>query len=97
MAKLIYTAITSLDGYVADANGNFDWAAPDDDVHAFVNELERPIGTYLDGRRLYEVNPIVVGGGNAALPDDVRIQLELIDLHRFENGVVFVRYVVAGR
>jgi hypothetical protein len=53
MAKLIYTAITSLDGYVADANGNFDWAAPDDDVHAFVNELERPIGTYLDGRRLY--------------------------------------------
>jgi dihydrofolate reductase len=55
MAKLIYTAITSLDGYVADANGNFDWAAPDDEVHAFVNELERPVGTYLYGRRLYEV------------------------------------------
>ncbi len=55
MAKLIYSAITSLDGYVADADGNFDWAAPDDEVHAFVNELERPVGTYLYGRRMYEV------------------------------------------
>ena len=55
MAKLIYAAITSLDGYVADENGNFDWAAPDEEVHAFVNDLERPIGTYLYGRRMYEV------------------------------------------
>lgn len=55
MAKLIYSAITSLDGYVADADGNFEWAAPDDEVHAFVNELERPVGTYLYGRRMYEV------------------------------------------
>ena len=55
MAKLIYAAITSLDGYVADENGNFDWAAPDEEVHAFVNNLERPIGTYLYGRRMYEV------------------------------------------
>ena len=55
MAKLIYSAITSLDGYVADENGNFDWAAPDEEVHAFVNDLERPIGTYLYGRRMYEV------------------------------------------
>jgi dihydrofolate reductase len=55
MAKLIYTAITSLDGYVADQDGNFDWAEPDEEVHAFVNDLERPIGTYLYGRRLYEV------------------------------------------
>src|SRR5450759_1360434 len=55
MAKLIFTAITSLDGYVADAAGNFDWAEPSEEVHAFVNELERPIGTYLYGRRLYEV------------------------------------------
>src|SRR5919106_375951 len=54
MAKLIYAAITSLDGYVEDADGNFDWAAPDEEVHAFVNELERPIGTYLYGRRMYE-------------------------------------------
>jgi len=55
VAKLIYTVITSLDGYIEDANGKFDWAAPDDEVHAFVNDLERPIGTYLYGRRLFEV------------------------------------------
>jgi dihydrofolate reductase len=55
MAKLIYSAITSLDGYVADEEGNFDWAAPDEEVHAFVNDLERPIGTYLYGRRMYDV------------------------------------------
>ena len=55
MAKLIYSAITSLDGYVADENGNFDWAEPDEEVHTFSNGLERPIGTYLYGRRMYEV------------------------------------------
>jgi dihydrofolate reductase len=55
VAKLIYSAITSLDGYVADENGNFDWAVPDEVVHAFVNDLERPIGAYLYGRRMYEV------------------------------------------
>jgi dihydrofolate reductase len=54
VAKLIYSAIGSLDGYVEDASGKFDWAAPDEEVHAFVNELERPIGTYLYGRRMYE-------------------------------------------
>jgi dihydrofolate reductase len=54
MAKLIYSAITSLDGYVEDKDGKFDWAAPDDEVHAFVNDLERPIATYLYGRRMYE-------------------------------------------
>jgi dihydrofolate reductase len=54
MAKLIYSAIGSLDGYVEDASGKFEWAAPDEEVHAFVNELERPIGTYLYGRRMYE-------------------------------------------
>ena len=55
MAKLIYSAITSLDGYVADEDGNFDWAEPDEELHTFVNELERPVGTYLYGRRMYEV------------------------------------------
>jgi len=54
MAKLIYSAITSLDGYVADADGSFDWAVPDDEVHAFVNDRERPVGTHLYGRRMYE-------------------------------------------
>ena len=55
MAKLIYSAITSLDGYVADRNGKFDWATPDEEVHSFVNDLERNVGVYLYGRRMYEV------------------------------------------
>jgi dihydrofolate reductase len=54
MARLIYSAIASADGYVEDAAGKFDWAAPDDEVHRFVNDLERPVGTYLYGRRMYE-------------------------------------------
>ena len=182
MAKLIYSAITSLDGYIADEDGNFDWAGPDEEVHSFVNDLERPVGTYLYGRRMYEVMapwetdptladqsrvmrdfaqlwqaadkivysktlqtpssartriepdfdpeavrqlktqtdrdltvggpdlaaqaikaglvdefhlffvPIVVGGGNQALPDHVRLQLALLDERRFGNGVVHLRY-----
>ena len=55
MAKLTSTAIMSLDGYVADASEKFDWAVPDEKVHTFINDLERPIGIYLLGRRLYEV------------------------------------------
>jgi dihydrofolate reductase len=55
MARLIYTAIASLDGYIADADGKFDWAEPDEEVHTFINDLERPVGTYLLGRRMYEV------------------------------------------
>ena len=184
MARLIYTAITSLDGYVADDTGGFDWAAPDEEVHEFVNDLERTAGTYLYGRRMYEVmvaweaihtltgqpaevrdfaeiwqaadkvvysrtlesvssarthierefdagavrqmksaaqrditvggphlaaeafraglvdelhlfiNPVVVGGGNRALPDDVRMKLELMDERRFGNGVVHLHYRV---
>ena len=54
MAKLIYSAIASLDGYVADEDGNFDWAVPDEEVHTFINDLDRPVGTYLYGRRMYE-------------------------------------------
>jgi hypothetical protein len=54
MAELIYSAIASLDGYVEDEQGGFEWAAPDAEVHAFVNDLERPIGLYLYGRRMYE-------------------------------------------
>jgi dihydrofolate reductase len=55
MAELIYSAIASLDGYVADEDGRFDWSVPDEDVHAFVNDLERAVGTMLLGRRMYEV------------------------------------------
>jgi dihydrofolate reductase len=182
MAKLIYSAITSLDGYVADEDGNFDWAAPDEEVHAFVNDLERPVGTHLYGRRMYEVMvywetahtradqppavqdfaaiwqaaekivfsktietvssaktrierdfdpeavrrlkatadrdltvggpelaaeairaglvdevhlflaPVVVGGGKQSLPDNVRVELELLDERRFGSGVVHLHY-----
>jgi dihydrofolate reductase len=186
VAKLIYSAIASLDGYVEDAHGRFEWAAPDEEVHAFVNDLERSVGTYLYGRRMYEtmvfwetastrrdlrpvsrdyaeiwqaaekvvysrtlptvssartrldrgfdhdavrrlketsqaditvggaelagqaiaagmvdelhllLGPILVGGGKAALPDDVRVRLELLDERRFAGGVVFLRYAVTG-
>ena len=55
MAKLIYSVITSLDGYIEDEDGKFDWAVPDEEVHTFINDLERPVGTYLYGRRMYEM------------------------------------------
>ena len=186
MAKLIYSAIASLDGYIEDASGQFGWAAPDDEVHAFVNELERPVGTYLYGRRMYDTMvywesppdlarqskavqdfaqiwqaadkvvysrtlsspssartsiereldvdavrrlketasrdltvggpelaaqaiaaglvdefqlflvPVVVGGGKRALPEGVRLSLELLDERRFGNGTVYLRYRVAN-
>jgi dihydrofolate reductase len=54
MAKLTYATQTSLDGYINDEDGNFGWARPSEEVHTFFNELERPIGTYLYGRRMYE-------------------------------------------
>ena len=182
MAHLIYSAISSLDGYIEDSDGNFDWAAPDEEVHRFINNLERTAGTYLFGRRMYEtmmvwetdpnlagqsplmrdfaqvwqaadkivysrtleavstrktqiernfdpeairrlkesveqdihiggaelaaqafrsglidechlfIKPIIVGGGKAALPDNVRLELELLDERRFGNGEVYLRY-----
>jgi dihydrofolate reductase len=181
MAKLIYSAITSLDGYVADEEGNFDWAEPDEEVHTFINDLERTVGTYLLGRRLYEVMvywetitlanqppfiqdfaeiwkaadkivysrtldtpsgartrierefdpeavrqlkasagrdltvggpelaahafkaglvdechlflaPVLVGGGTHSLPDNVRLELELLDERRFGSGIVYLHY-----
>ena len=78
MARLIYSAIMSLDGYTADADGRFEWAAPDEEVLAFVNELERPVGTYLFGRRMYETmryweNPDTVAGQSPLGLDFARI------------------------
>jgi dihydrofolate reductase len=183
MAHLIYSAISSLDGYIEDREGSFDWAAPDEEVHRFINDLERAAGTYLLGRRMYEtmmvwetdpnvandespimrdyaaiwqaankivysrtletvstrktqlertfdadairqlkaaveedisiggpelaahafraglidechlfLTPIIVGGGKPSLPDNVRIELELLEERRFGSGVVFLRY-----
>jgi dihydrofolate reductase len=181
LARLIYSAIASLDGYTADEAGNFDWAAPDAELHAFLNDLERDVGTHLYGRRMYEAMavwetmdvsaepevmrdyagiwraadkvvysrtlatpstprtrierdfdpqavrrmkeaagrdisvggpglaahalragivdeiqlflvPAVVGGGTRALPDGLRVDLELLDERRFAGGAVYLRY-----
>jgi dihydrofolate reductase len=182
MARLIYSAISALDGYTEDMEGNFDWAAPDEEVHGFINNLERTAGTHLYGRRMYEtlmvwetdpnlaaespitrdfaeiwqaankivysrtlqaastrktrlernfdpeairqlketveqniliggpelaahafrsglidechlfLIPIIVGGGKRSLPGNVRLELELLEEHRFSNGTVFLRY-----
>jgi dihydrofolate reductase len=74
MAKLIYSAISSLDGYVSDEDGGFGWCMPDAEVHAFINEVERPVGTYLYGRRLYEVmmywETVPTGPGESAVARD---------------------------
>jgi dihydrofolate reductase len=72
MGRLIYSALASLDGYVADAEGNFEWAAPDAEVHAFVNELERPVGTALYGRRMYEVLLAWETWDTTGEPDQIR-------------------------
>lgn len=74
MAPLMYSAITSLDGYIADASGSFDWAMPDEEVHAFVNDFSRPIGTHLLGRRMYEImrfwEGAPTGGSDSPAMDD---------------------------
>ena len=88
MAKLIYSAITSLDGYAADDDGNFDWAAPDEEVHSFINDLERPIGTYLYGRRMYEVMVAWETAPTLATQSHV---MEFADLWQAADKIVFSR------
>jgi dihydrofolate reductase len=89
MAMLIYSAITSLDGYIEDRAGNFDWAAPDDDVLSFLNELERPIGTYLYGRRMYET---MVYWETADVPaDESPATSEWAQLWRAADKVIYSR------
>ncbi len=87
MAKLICTAMTSLDGYIADEHGNFDWAAPDRDVHAFINDLERPIGTYLYGRRLYEA--MVFWETALTQPDQPPVVLDYAKLWQAADKIVY--------
>jgi dihydrofolate reductase len=89
VAKLIYSAIASLDGYVADAQGNFKWAQPDEEVHAFVNDLERPIGTYLYGRRMYEV--MKVWEGDEILADQPRCMHDYAEIWRSAEKIVYSR------
>jgi dihydrofolate reductase len=88
VAKLIYSAITSLDGYVADDGGNFDWAEPDEELHTFINDLERPIGTYLYGRRMYEV---MVDWETLTLPDQPPFIKDFAELWQAADKVVYSR------
>jgi dihydrofolate reductase len=89
MGKLIYTALASLDGYVADETGKFDWAMPDEEVHAFVNDLERPIGTHLYGRRMYEVMKVWDSDGIVeGQPAEMR---DYAEIWRAADKIVFSR------
>ena len=89
MGKLLYSAIASLDGYVADENGSFDWAAPDEEVHRFVNHMERPIGRYLLGRRMYEV--MRFWDSPQATADQPDVMVEFASIWRAAEKVVFSR------
>ena len=89
MGKLIYSPIASLDGYVEDAQGKFDWAAPDEEVHAFVNDLERSIGTYLYGRRMYETMVFWETAGTQA--DEPSVFYDYAEIWRAAEKVVYSR------
>ena len=89
VAKLIYTVISSLDGYFEDAGGTFDWAAPDEEVHAFVNDLERPIGTYLYGRRMYET--MVFWESVSTEADESAVFSEYAGIWRAADKIVYSR------
>jgi dihydrofolate reductase len=89
VTKLIYAVLGSLDGYFEDEEGGFDWAAPDDEVHAFVNELERSIGTYLYGRRMYET--MVFWETVSAEADEPAVFLEYAEIWRAAEKIVYSR------
>jgi dihydrofolate reductase len=88
MARLIYSALASLDGYIADRDGTFDWAAPDDEVHRFLNDLQRQVGTMLLGRRTYDVLVAWETMETAGQPDAIR---DFADLWRATDKVVYSR------
>jgi dihydrofolate reductase len=88
VARLIYSAIASLDGYTADASGSFDWAAPGADVHAFVNDLERELGTYLYGRRMYETMAVWETMDVSGEPEVMR---DYAEIWRAADKVVYSR------
>ncbi len=89
MTKLIYSAICSLDGFIEDVGGQFGWAAPDEEVHSYVNDLERPIGTYLYGRRMYETMRFWETQGSGA--DDGAVSQDFAQLWRAADKVVYSR------
>jgi dihydrofolate reductase len=90
MARLIYSAITSLDGYVEDEQGRFDWATPDEEVFAFVNDLERPVGTHLYGRRMYETMVYW-----ETCLDDAGVTRDFAEIWRAAEKVVYSRTLQA--
>jgi len=89
MARLIYTAIASLDGYVADERGKFDWAAPDEEVHAFANDLERQVGTHLYGRRMYET--MKVWDSDEILEGQPTVMSDYAEIWRAAEKIVYSR------
>jgi dihydrofolate reductase len=88
VARLIFSAITSLDGYVEDEHGKFDWAEPDGQVHRFINDLERPVGTYLYGRRLYET---MVAWETMSLADQPPFMRDFAEIWQAADKVVYSR------
>jgi dihydrofolate reductase len=95
MANLIYSAIMSLDGYIADEDGNFDWAEPDPEVHAFINDLERPAGTYLYGRRMYEV--MVGWETDPSLAEQSPVMRDFARIWQAADKIVYSRTLEAAR
>ena len=89
MARLIYSAIASLDGYVEDEQGGFEWATPDEEVHAFVNNLERPVGVYLYGRRMYETMLFWETEGTGS--DQPAVMRDFAEIWRAADKVVYSR------
>jgi dihydrofolate reductase len=89
MADLIYSTIASLDGYTADEHGNFGWAAPDAEVHQFVNDLERSIGTYLYGRRMYET--MAVWATPEVFADQSPVTLDFSQIWQQADKIVYSR------
>src|SRR5512140_111454 len=89
MGQLIYSAISSLDGYIEDREGKFDWAAPDEEVHKFINDLERPAGTYLYGRRMYET--LMVWETDPNLAADSPLTRDFAEMWQAANKIVYSR------
>ena len=93
MAKLIYSAIASLDDYVADEDGNFGWAVPDEEVHSFINDLERPVGAYLYGRRMYET--MVGWESDPTLADQSPLMRDFAEIWQAADKIVYSKTLEA--
>ena len=93
MVNLIYSAITSLDGYIEDRDGRFDWAMPDEEVHSFINNLERSVGTFLLGRRMYEI--MQVWETDPSLAADSPIMREYAEIWQAANKIVYSKTLAA--